>query len=184
MAHGAFRIFDCDLHVVEPPDLWQKYIDPQYKSVAPVGLSEYPVDLRIRVGEKVRPRNSLIRPPADKKDAFYIKRERRFGEAHRRGWGSDVQLEAMDAEGVDLAVLFPSRGLWVIADDEMDPSYAAAIARAYNNWLADFCRYAPNRLYVLRHEQSHPGAVWEMAWTRHLYRSGGQLLAVQARGGR
>ena len=28
-----------------------------------------------------------------------------------RGWTAEVQLEAMDIEGIDVAVLFPTRGL-------------------------------------------------------------------------
>ena len=53
----------------------------------------------------------------------------------------------MDAEGLDLAVLFPSRGLFVlgldsveqVGTDGLEPEFATAIARAYNDWLTDFC---------------------------------------------
>jgi predicted TIM-barrel fold metal-dependent hydrolase len=61
----------------------------------------------------------------------------------------------MDAEGLDLAVLFPSRGLFVLGLDSVDqvgpdglePGYATAIARAYNNWMKDFCDHAPDRMF-------------------------------------
>jgi predicted TIM-barrel fold metal-dependent hydrolase len=61
----------------------------------------------------------------------------------------------MDREGVDLAVLFPTRGLFVlgldsseqIGADGLEPPFAAAIARAYNDWLHDFCKAAPDRLF-------------------------------------
>ena len=33
-------ICDSDLHVMEPPDLWERYIEPAY--AAPRGLSEIP----------------------------------------------------------------------------------------------------------------------------------------------
>ena len=33
-------VADSDLHVMEPPDLWQRYIDPKFKHAAPVGLTE------------------------------------------------------------------------------------------------------------------------------------------------
>src|SRR6476619_7550148 len=42
-------IADSDLHVMEPPDLWQRYIDPAYAHAAPIGLSEIPRDMRVRV---------------------------------------------------------------------------------------------------------------------------------------
>ena len=61
----------------------------------------------------------------------------------------------MDAEGLDLAVLFPSRGLFVlgldsveqIGADGLEPAYATAIARAYNDWMSDFCDDAPDRMF-------------------------------------
>ena len=30
-------ICDSDLHVMEPPDLWERYIDPAYAHAAPAG---------------------------------------------------------------------------------------------------------------------------------------------------
>ena len=37
MAHAGFKVIDSDMHVIEPADLWQRYIDPSFKGVAPVG---------------------------------------------------------------------------------------------------------------------------------------------------
>src|SRR5260370_32053011 len=34
-------VIDCDGHILEPPDLWEKYIDPKYRGRA----------MRIRVGD-------------------------------------------------------------------------------------------------------------------------------------
>jgi uncharacterized protein len=52
----------------------------------------------------------------------------------------------MDREGVDVAVLFPTLGLYIIWDDEIEPGISAAICRAYNNWLAEYCSYNRARL--------------------------------------
>jgi uncharacterized protein len=38
MAKHGFKVFDSDMHIVEPADLWQRYIDPAYKDRAPIGL--------------------------------------------------------------------------------------------------------------------------------------------------
>lgn len=145
MVYHGWRMLDCDMHCVEPPDLWERYIDPAYKHVAPHGLREFTVDLRVMVQGRTRPKDALIRPPRDKSHVFYLKRSR-FKDAEARQWTGEVQLEAMDTEGVDLAVVYPSRGLWVIADDALDPGFAAAIARAYNDWLYDYCQANPRRL--------------------------------------
>ena len=45
----------------------------------------------------------------------------------------------------DVSVLFPSIGIGFVAIK--DPELSAAACRAYNNWMADFCRVAPDRLY-------------------------------------
>ncbi len=29
MKHG-FKVMDSDMHIIEPPDLWQRYIDPEF----------------------------------------------------------------------------------------------------------------------------------------------------------
>jgi predicted TIM-barrel fold metal-dependent hydrolase len=60
----------------------------------------------------------------------------------------------MDLDGIDLAVLIPARGLFAlgidstetIGPDGLEPPLAAAIARAYNNWLYDFCAADRSRL--------------------------------------
>ena len=41
-------VADSDLHVMEPPDLWQRYIDPAFANAAPIGLAEIPRDMRSR----------------------------------------------------------------------------------------------------------------------------------------
>ena len=28
---AGFPVFDSDAHVVEPPELWEKYLDPDYR---------------------------------------------------------------------------------------------------------------------------------------------------------
>jgi predicted TIM-barrel fold metal-dependent hydrolase len=52
----------------------------------------------------------------------------------------------MDVEGIDVAVLFPSRALSVLTHPDRDRRFAAALARAYNDWLFDFCQRDTTRL--------------------------------------
>ena len=37
MAKDGFRVFDSDMHIMEPPDLWERYIDPEFRDRAPRG---------------------------------------------------------------------------------------------------------------------------------------------------
>ena len=53
----------------------------------------------------------------------------------------------MDIEGVDVAILYATRGRHVQMRDDIDPKFAAALARAYNNWThQDSCAANPGRL--------------------------------------
>ena len=51
----------------------------------------------------------------------------------------------MDADGIDAAFLYPSLGLFAGAVE--DPGLAAGMCRAYNRWLADYCKPYPERLF-------------------------------------
>jgi len=49
VAKNGFKVIDSDLHVMEPPDLWQRYIEPAYVDRAPIGLTRHPRDLGVKV---------------------------------------------------------------------------------------------------------------------------------------
>ncbi len=31
MAKNGFKVFDSDMHIMEPPDLWERYIAPEFR---------------------------------------------------------------------------------------------------------------------------------------------------------
>jgi hypothetical protein len=45
MAKDGFKVMDSDMHIVEPVDLWERYMDPAFKDRAPRGLRRHPRDL-------------------------------------------------------------------------------------------------------------------------------------------
>lgn len=144
MARKGFKVMDSDMHVVEPADLWQNYIDPAYRDRAPVGLSRHFRDLGVEVEGRVFPTpnrsySNAITPVMEQQLSTYE-------QSAQRHWDSASQLMAMDLEGIDVAVLFPSRGLFTLGVDGMDPGLATAISRAYNDWLAEYCQENPERL--------------------------------------
>jgi predicted TIM-barrel fold metal-dependent hydrolase len=150
MAHDGFKVIDSDMHVIEPADLWQSYIDPAFKAIAPVGEDlrghHRLFGLRMpgkRPGEVADWSHVLINHMAEVEPEYQFAREHQYD--------GESQLYAMDKEGIDVALLYPSRGLFVLGFDHkdvaekqgLDPKFAAAIARAYNDWLHDFA--APDR---------------------------------------
>lgn len=65
----------------------------------------------------------------------------KYGKRHGK---PHIQIEDMDVEGIDIAVLYTTAllGTWALRDVD----YAVALHRAYNEWLAEFCSYNPDRL--------------------------------------
>ena len=48
MAKNGYKILDSDMHIMEPPDLWERYIDKKFQARAPRGIvSENVRDLRM-----------------------------------------------------------------------------------------------------------------------------------------
>src|SRR5208282_5268448 len=62
MALGDWLVADSDMHVMEPADLWQRYMDPSWGHAAPVGLSEIERDMRVKVKNAVMLRLGHLRP--------------------------------------------------------------------------------------------------------------------------
>src|SRR5207245_9722254 len=146
MAKNGFKAMDSDMHVMETCDLWQSYIDYKSADRAQNGRSRHKRDLGIQVEGKIMPRPAVKPNPA-----LGPIRERILDEKYReeeaRNFDNVAQVRAMDKEGLDIAILYPSRGLFVLAVDGLDPDLAAAIAKAYHDWRYEVCKAAPDRMY-------------------------------------
>ena len=129
-----YQIIDADSHVYEPHDMWEKYLEPAFKSYA---LSP---DLKI-AGEEILCKNS----PALAKESS-SKVTGNYPSSVLDRFDPESQVRAMRQMGVDISFVYPTLGLWVFAIDSMSPQLAGAFIRAYNNWLRDFCSFDPELL--------------------------------------
>ena len=72
----------------------------------------------------------------------------RYAEEIQRDFDPQSQVRAMDKEGLDLAILFPTSAMYVTAFSTMDARFAAAACRAYNDWLYDYIQAGdPKRMF-------------------------------------
>ena len=69
----------------------------------------------------------------------------RFEDIRAGGYDPAARLAEMDADKVDAEVLFPTPRLSQAIIASGDVEYHHAMVRAYNEWLAEFCGYAPER---------------------------------------
>ena len=152
MVKMGFRVLDSDLHIIEPPDLWQRYIEPEFKDLTPRGRTQGIADIQLTAPDggkwgDARPPQELDEEQLRAVEAIaWQDRGDRYVPYQERGWTSEGHLDAMDVEGVDAAVLYPPRGLFLLTIPGMDTRLAAAMARAYNNWLYEFCQADTSRL--------------------------------------
>src|SRR3954452_987044 len=147
MAKNGFKLIDAEMHVMEPVDLWQRYIDPEFADRAPRRLNERRWDIRTLVEGEIMAAMPGGDWPAIS-DAEETALGDRYAEEIARDFDPASQLRAMDKEGLDLAVLFPTSAMYVTAFDTMDARLAAAACRAYNDWLHDYIAAAdPRRMF-------------------------------------
>ena len=152
--HG-FPVIDADSHVFEPPVIWEKYLAREYRVIARSAFG-------VHVGASGVPHVTLNGRPAKSMNASKINRQAIWRPGMRpedigsldpdathpiNPGASDpkTRLRDMDALGIDQAVLFPTLFAEYFPFVE-SPDVAAALARAYNDWIFDFSRKSPKRL--------------------------------------
>ena len=110
----AYNAIDADGHILEPPDLWDKYIDPEFRERRPQFTIDENGKERLSVEGKLlgNPRGigSLgsvgVRQGTVKLDSL------KYAEGMKGGFDPHARIVDMDADGIDAAFLYPSLGLF------------------------------------------------------------------------
>ena len=119
--------------------------------------------------------------PHAKRAAGQVDPERRARVESQELSDPKARLADMDAEGIDVSVVFPTMFLvWPLADD---PSLARALCRCYNDWIAARCAASGGRI---RWVATVPlpdieGAVEEVAHAKRLGAAGVMTLGTAGR---
>ncbi len=154
---GTAWAIDADGHVLEPPHALPDYIDPKFRDRAPRivergGQEFWEGDTWLRyTGPNA---GAVVAAPATALPGCAgIMRWNQSGygggtmppysRANPAAFDPAGRLQVMDQERLEAAFLYPTLGLTFIPDVE----YSRALNRAYNDWLADFCKADTARLY-------------------------------------
>jgi len=138
-------VLSSDSHVFEPPDLWTTRIDAAFRDRAPRMQQINGVDQLVVEAHQVISGIGLISNAGARFEApETISSDGRFADVPRGGYDPDQHLKDMQRDGVAGEVLYPSQGLFYFR--VADTPLMSAIFRAYNEWLAEFCRTDPARL--------------------------------------
>jgi predicted TIM-barrel fold metal-dependent hydrolase len=145
---------DADGHILEPPDMWERYIDPSHRDIAMAirkddeGL-EY-LDLGGgRVSKIIRKGYPAGLSLMDRLGGIVYEREPTgsayVDNAPLGAMDAAERLERLDQENVEKALLYPTVGILWVAEVE-DEAVAQANLKAYNRWIVDFCSDSDGRL--------------------------------------
>jgi len=130
-------VIDADGHVTEPVGMWAEYVEERFRGRVPrPALDERGRPCQV-LDDRIIMRHAMLLTFGPEYD---------FGAARIApgGWDPEARLRDMNGDGIDVAVLFPSIGFFVFESD--DSLLVGALCRAYNDWLADYCRAARDRL--------------------------------------
>lgn len=130
----GYQIIDADAHILEPYDMWEKYLEPAFKSYAPS------LDLKV-AGEDIMQKNS-----ANPRKEGFKKVADSYPTSALNRFDPESQVRAMMQLGVDISFVYPTFGLVLFAVDSMNAQLAGALIRAYNDWLHDYCNFDPELL--------------------------------------
>src|SRR5581483_5956503 len=156
--HGdaeLMQIIDGDGHTVEPPDLWVERMDQRRwgdwipRSFHDDGLETWYVGGVCRAGSK-----PVLEEVASQYGMTAQQLEALLDSIRRPGgYDPAARLADMDLEGMDAAVVYPTRALFFGPLDPIpalhDVAFVADCLRAYNDWAAEFCSAAPKRLFAI-----------------------------------
>src|ERR1700676_1629594 len=165
----TYNVIDADGHVLEPFDLWNKYTDPKYRDQAPRLVEDADGKRRLIIEERAlgdQQRGCGSIGGVGARQGTVKATELKYEEGRPGGFDPHKRIPDMDADGIDAAFLYPSIGLF--AGSIQDPELAAATCRAYNRWLADYCKPYPDRLFgvAMLPMQSVDLAIAEMRFAR------------------
>ena len=141
-------LISSDSHIVEPPDLWEKWLPPQLRALAPKLVKDdeggdawlyndggAPAPLGLVTVTRSQPREELRWSGA------------KYATINQGNFEGTARVGEMLEDGIVAEVIYsPQRTMRHFMQGTDDDLHLGGV-RAYNDWLAkDFCPKAPDRL--------------------------------------
>lgn len=137
-------LISADSHVVEAPDVWTRRVQAKYRDRAPRQVRMPEGDAWQIEGLPQPVPFGLTQcgglPPGQYK--LWI----RWEEVRPAAVEAAARIASMDESGVQAEVLFPSPRLQNAIATNADADFQNDCARAYNDWLSEWCARDPARL--------------------------------------
>jgi predicted TIM-barrel fold metal-dependent hydrolase len=139
---SKYRIIDADAHVNPPATFWAEYLPKHLVDIAPKFEAGKPGEDSDWIVFEGKRRPMLMLNGNGGRKSVDFKVSGKLSDMRVGGWMPAQRIEDMDRDGMDAAILFGGGPLGTTNSELYIESFAA-----YNRWLADFCGYAPKRLF-------------------------------------
>lgn len=142
-----YGMISADSHVSEPLDLWVERVDKRYRDRAPrlainppghegayflyEGYAPHPIGVGIGAGRTSHEMAEFLTKGT-------------YADARPGGWDPAARIKDNELDGVEAEVLYTTLGFrmfWL-----KDADLQRSCFTVYNDWIAEFCRYAPQRM--------------------------------------
>jgi uncharacterized protein len=154
---STLDVFDADSHIVEPATIWDDHLDPEYRALVRSSFWHIEDEFGRRTVLNGRPvpelspgplpRYGLWRPGLSAVDVGDLDPDHAVP-VNPGAVSADDRIADMDLMGVHQTLIFPT----LFAEYfplVHSPDVAAVLARAYNEWITEFCRFSPDRLFAV-----------------------------------
>ena len=150
-----YKILSADSHIVESPDLWEKWIDPGFRERAPrvvrkkgfaTAKGEWESDFWIAGGMQTSAFGFLSQAGVRYENPEDITYAGGWEAVPEAAYDAHKMVPALEQDGVWGAIIQPTQGLSWYRMDPGESDLLSAICRAWNDYCAAFCSGYPNRL--------------------------------------
>ena len=114
----TYNVIDADGHILEPPDLWERYMEPKFREGCPklITLEDGAEVFRVEYDDAIDLSRGKKRVSFGAVGAYGSRDGKAsakmpYLEGRKGGFDPHARIPDMDAEGVDAAFLYPSLGL-------------------------------------------------------------------------
>lgn len=139
-----YRLISADGHLNEPADVWTSRVASKYRDLVP------------RV-ESLEQGDAWVMPGLDYpipfgwgatagRDADQLNQWCRYEDINPGSYDPKARVAEMQEDGVDAELIFGSNYPSAYVSNCDDPDLHHEMVRAYNDFMSEFCSYAPGRL--------------------------------------
>jgi predicted TIM-barrel fold metal-dependent hydrolase len=145
----GLRYIDSDGHILEHPTAMPDYAPTKYRERIWHIETDEAGEEWLHFDGATTPANGLsaagMAGATDEERAAAFRGELRYTQTRPAAWNAKARLQDMDQDGIDLAVLYPTMLLGLQSNPDVE--FAAAQARAYNDWCSDHTQEGEGRLF-------------------------------------